>query len=230
MTLTWHAVSLIMLTGLFSAPHCIGMCGGIVSTVSLQSGMKASSSMFLYNGGRVLSYSAMGAIMGAVGSFVDVAGKLAGIRGLASIIGGLFVLLWLWRRFQLPVMGKISGILHRKLASGASKETSVRNNAIHVLLTGIAFGFLPCGLTYAMGMNAAASGNALEGAAIMALFGLATFPALAAAASIAAFANRKWRRFMRRAGVVTAVLVGILSMMRGLAANGLIPSITPWLW
>lgn len=230
MTLTWHAVSLVMLTGLFSAPHCIGMCGGIVSTVSLQSGMPASRSILLYNGGRILSYSVMGAMMGWVGSFVEVAGKLAGVRGLASIIGGLFVLLWLWRRFQLPLMGKLSGILHRKLASGAKKEAAARSNAIHVLATGIAFGFLPCGLTYAMGMNAAASGSAPEGAIIMALFGLATLPALAAAASIAAFANRRWRLFMRRAGVVTAILVGVLSILRGLAANGLIPSITPWLW
>lgn len=230
MTLTWHAVSLVMLTGLFSAPHCIGMCGGIVSTVSLQSDMPASRSMLLYNSGRILSYSVMGAMMGAIGSFVEVAGKLAGVRGLASIIGGLFVLLWLWRRFQLPLMGKLSGILHRRLASGTESEVTARSNAIHVLATGIAFGFLPCGLTYAMGMNAAASGSALEGAIIMALFGLATFPALAAAASIAAFANRKWRRFMRKAGVVTAALVGILSILRGLAASGLIPSITPWLW
>jgi hypothetical protein len=230
MTLTWHAVSLVMLTGLFSAPHCIGMCGGIVSAVSLQSGIPASRSMLLYNGGRILSYTVMGAMMGAVGSFVDVAGKLAGVRGLASIIGGLFVLLWLWRRFQLPLMGKLSGMLHRKLASGTEREASARGKSLHVLATGIAFGFLPCGLTYAMGMNAAASGSAPEGAAIMALFGLATFPALAAAATVAAFANRKWRRFMRKAGVVTAVFVGVLSIMRGLAVNGLIPSITPWLW
>lgn len=228
MTLTWHAAGLVLLTGLFSAPHCIGMCGGIVSTVSLQADMPASRSTMLYNGGRVLSYSAMGAMMGAVGSFVDVAGRLAGIRGLASIIGGLFVLLWLWRKFQIPLMGRLSGLLHRKLAAGTRQ--SARGAALHVFATGIAFGFLPCGLTYAMGMNAAASGSTPEGAAIMALFGLGTFPALAAAASIAAFANRRWRRFMRRAGVVTAMAVGIISILRGLAVNGLIPSITPWLW
>ncbi|MGO4375696.1 sulfite exporter TauE/SafE family protein, partial [Paenibacillus sp. MCAF20] len=84
--------------------------------------------------------------------------------------------------------------------------------------------------TYAMQMNAAASGSPLEGAAIMAIFGLSTFPALAAAASIAAFAGRRWRRFMRKAGVVTAIAVGLLSIMRGLAVNGVIPSISPWLW
>ena len=166
--------------------------------------------------------------MGAVGSFVDVAGKLAGVQGLASIIGGCFVLLWLWRRFQLPLMHKVSTVLHKRLAGGAQRSSS--QEAVHLLATGIAFGFLPCGLTYAMQMTAASTGSALAGAAVMALFGLSTFPALAAAASIAAFANKKWRRFMRRAGVITAIAVGVLAILRGLAVNGVIPAISPWLW
>lgn len=228
MTMTWHQIGFIILTGLFSAPHCIGMCGGIVSTVSLNSAASASKSMFLYNAGRIFSYTLLGVVMGAVGSFVDVAGKLAGVQGLASIIGGCFLLLWLWSRFQLPFMNQVSTFLHRKLAGSAQR--SANQEAAHLLATGIAFGFLPCGLTYAMQMTAASTGSALEGAAIMALFGLSTFPALAAAASIAAFANKRWRRFMRRASVVTAITVGVLSILRGLTANGVIPTINPWLW
>lgn len=228
MTITLNQLSLVILTGLFSAPHCIGMCGGIVSAVSLQSSVSVRQSMLLYNAGRIMSYTVLGAAMGTVGSFIDVAGKLAGVQGLASIIGGCFVLLWMWRRFQLPLMKRLSARLHQKLTGDA--RPSARKEAFHVLATGIAFGYLPCGLTYAMQMNAAASGSMVGGAAIMALFGLSTFPALAAAASIAAFANRRWRRFMRRAGAVTAIGVGLLSILRGLAVNGIIPTYSPWLW
>lgn len=228
MTLTWNSIGLIMLTGLFSAPHCIGMCGGIVSAVSLQSSESARRSILLYNAGRVVSYSLLGGAMGAVGSFVDVAGKLAGVKGLASIVGGCFVLLWLWRRIQLPFLNALSGKLHRRLA--AHEPSSGRKETSHLLATGLAFGFMPCGLTYAMSINAASTGSLWEGAAVMALFGIATFPALAAAASIAAFANKRWRKFMRRAGVATALAVGVLSIMKGLAANGVVPSLSPWLW
>jgi len=228
MSLSLNGIGLILLTGLFSAPHCIGMCGGIVSAVSLQSAATARRSMLLYNAGRIVSYTLLGAAMGAVGSFVDVAGRFAGIRGLASIIGGCFVLLWLWRKVQIPFLNRLSGRLHQELATGA--RTSERKETAHLLATGFAFGFLPCGLTYAMSMNAAATGSLAEGAIVMALFGLATMPALVFAASIAAFANKRWRRFMRRAGVVTAVAVGLISILRGLAANGIIPSISPWLW
>ena len=124
MLLSWNSAALIILTGLFSAPHCIGMCGGIVSAVSLQTTASARRSMLLYNGGRIMSYTVMGAVMGMVGSFLDVAGKLAGVRGLASIIGGCFVLLWLWRRFQLPFIHKLSEFLHRKLVVGQSRVRS----------------------------------------------------------------------------------------------------------
>lgn len=166
--------------------------------------------------------------MGAVGSFVDVAGKLAGIQGLASIAGGCFVLLWLWRKVQIPFLSRLSGKLHQKLAL---EETPLPSKqSAHVLATGFAFGFLPCGLTYAMGINAAATGTLGGGAAVMALFGLATFPALAASASIAAYAGKKWRKFMRKAGTAAAIAVGLLSILKGLAANGIIPTVSPWLW
>lgn len=228
MSLSLNGMGLIILTGLFSAPHCIGMCGGIVSAVSLQSNASAKRSMLLYNAGRIAAYMLLGATMGTVGSFIDVAGRLAGIRGLASIIGGCFVLLWLWRKVQIPFLNRLSGRLHQEMAS--STQASKGKETAHLLATGFAFGFLPCGLTYAMSMNAAATGSLAGGAAVMALFGLATVPALAFAASVAALANKKWRRFMRRAGVATAVAVGLISILRGLAANGMIPSVSPWLW
>lgn len=232
MSIALNGIGLIIMTGLFSAPHCIGMCGGIVTAVTLQSQASARKAMLLYNGGRVLSYSIMGAAMGAVGSFIDVAGRFAGVRGLASIAGGCFVLLWLWRRFQLPFLSRLSRVLHRKLSdqAGEKGEDGSRGEYIHLFATGFSFGFLPCGLTYAMGMNAAASGSPLAGAAIMLLFGLATFPALALASFAAALADRRWRRFMRRAGVIAAVLVGLLSILRGLAVNGIVPTVSPWLW
>ncbi|MNR46837.1 hypothetical protein D3C85_1658590 [compost metagenome] len=81
-----------------------------------------------------------------------------------------------------------------------------------------------------MQMNAAASGSVWEGAAIMAVFGFATFPALALVGLFVGHANKRWRQSMRYAGTVTAALVGLLAIMRGLAANGLVPSLSPWLW
>jgi sulfite exporter TauE/SafE len=204
------------------------MCGGTVTAVALQSGIPPLRAMLLYNTGRIVSYTVLGAAMGAVGSFVDLAGKLAGLQGLASILGGLFVLLWLWRRFELPFMQRLTATLHKFLKPLA--DAGRKREAAHIAAAGLSFGFLPCGLTYGMQMNAAASGTLWKGAAVMALFGLATFPALALVGLLAGKIGKRGRQAMRYAGTAAAALVGVLAIMRGLAANGIVPSISPWLW
>lgn len=226
--MTGQEWGLVALTGLFSAPHCIAMCGGIVSAVTLQSRATVLESVMYYNAGRIVSYSVLGAVMGAVGSFVEIAGRLAGLQGLASIIGGLFVLLWLWLRFRLPYMEAWTSFLQRRLKPEGTRGNG--GDARYIAAMGLSFGFLPCGLTYAMQMNAAASGSAWEGAAIMAVFGLATLPALAVVSLFIGRMNKRWRKVMRQGGAITAVLVGLLAIMRGLAANDIVPSLSPWLW
>lgn len=226
--MTGQEWGLVALTGIFSAPHCIAMCGGIVSAVTLQSKAAVLESVMYYNAGRIVSYSVLGAVMGTVGSFVEIAGRLAGLQGLASIIGGLFVLLWLWRRFRLPYMGAWAAFLQRRLKPEGARRKG--GDARYIAASGLSFGFLPCGLTYAMQMNAAASGSAWEGAAIMAVFGLATLPALAAVSLFVGRMSKRWRKLMRQGGAIAAVLVGLLAIMRGLAANDIVPSLSPWLW
>ena len=42
--------------------------------------------------------------------------------------------------------------------------------------------------------------------------------------------DEKWRRGMRKIGGFLAFLMGMLSILKGLSANGWIPGIHPWLW
>ena len=57
----------LFLVGLLGGTHCVGMCGGIVSAMSMGGG--AGWGMHLaYNSGRILSYAAAGAIAGALGA------------------------------------------------------------------------------------------------------------------------------------------------------------------
>ena len=58
--------------GLFSTLHCLGMCGGIVTALSLgipQNKIISRAGIVLsYNLGRILSYTIAGALAGAIGS------------------------------------------------------------------------------------------------------------------------------------------------------------------
>ncbi|GIQ65968.1 hypothetical protein PACILC2_45360 [Paenibacillus cisolokensis] len=228
MALTGSGLWLVALSGLMGAPHCLVMCGGIVSSLTLRTQGSPLSSVLAYNAGRVTTYAVIGCFMGVVGSFLDVAGRFVGLQGAASIIGGLLILLWTFRRYTLPFYN--SHLPRHPLFQAKLERLGQRYEMFATFLTGILLGFLPCGLTYAMQMNAAASGSGAEGMLIMLVFGLATFPILFLTAMSAGSLTKKWRRGMRKFGGFLAFLMGTLSFLKGLSANGWIPSIHPWLW
>ncbi|WP_098745681.1 sulfite exporter TauE/SafE family protein [Paenibacillus sp. EZ-K15] len=228
MALTGSGLLIVALTGLMGAPHCLIMCGGIVSSLALRTSGSPLASVLAYNAGRVTTYTVIGGFMGMVGSFLDVAGSFVGFQGAASIIGGLLILLWTFRRYTLPIYNTHlprHSFFHLKL-----ERLGQRYELFATFLTGLLLGFLPCGLTYAMHMNAAASGSSLEGLLIMLVFGLSTFPILLLTAVSAGSLTKKWRRGMRKFGGILAFIMGILSILKGLSANGWIPGIHPWLW
>lgn len=222
------ALVLAALTGILGAPHCIGMCGGTVSGFALNADIGALRAVTAYNLGRVTTYTGLGLLMGTVGSFVDVAGKLAGIQGIASIAGGILILLWVFRKYALPLAGW--GPLRIPRLRRWSEKLRTRKDGAAVYLSGILLGFIPCGMTYAMQMNAAASGQAGSGALLMAVFGLSTLPALYFAGLFAGAIKRTLRRHVLKIGQMVAIWIGMVSILRGMAANGWIPSIHPWLW
>ena len=57
------------LIGLLGGVHCIGMCGGIVGALTVQTPrrQRAWDLHLAYNAGRIASYAAAGAIMGMIG-------------------------------------------------------------------------------------------------------------------------------------------------------------------
>ncbi|THF76364.1 sulfite exporter TauE/SafE family protein [Cohnella fermenti] len=217
-----------VLAALTGAPHCIIMCGGIGASLAMEARRSAAWSLAAYHLGRIVTYAATGAVMGAAGSFLNLAGRLVGLQGAASILGGLLILLWAWRRIALPLHAiRLPGRDRRKSrpepSGGAGEYASI-------FTTGLLLGLLPCGLTYAMQMNAAASGDALDGLLMLLLFGAATVPLLFAFALSAHGIGKKWRRFLRGAGQKLAMLMGLLSILKGCSVNGWIPHIHPWLW
>lgn len=226
--MTISSLVLVLVTGLMSAAHCIGMCGPIVTAVTLQSKHSALLANMLYHAGRACSYTFFGLVLGTIGSFVEVAGAWSGLKGIASIIGGCLLLLWVWRKIQVPQLEIVSAELHAQLIKVVKYIRG--GDRLYTFMTGIAFGFMPCGLTYAMGMQAAATGSWYEGGVTMLVFSLGTLPALALTASISALATKQWRRAMNRIGHAAAIVIGILAIMKGLSANDIIPSIHHWLW
>jgi len=174
--------------GLFSALHCIGMCGGIVGalTFTLPERVRARTSRSLlfgvaYNTGRIISYALAGALFGWLGALVLAAdsGSVAAsllrvIAAAVTIAVGFYITGWFPRLARVERLGEP---LWRLLEPLGRRLLPVRSPA-RALLYGAVWGWLPCGLVYAMLIGAPARLTATGGAVYMALFGLGTLPVM----------------------------------------------------
>jgi sulfite exporter TauE/SafE len=194
----------VFLIGLLGGTHCVGMCGGIVSALTVQlPGQRPAWPLHLaYNLGRISGYTIAGTAMGALGSIGLMLNGLLPVQ-MALYVGANLMLValglylvgftkglapverggqWLWMRIQpltkrfLPVQG-----------------------VAQAYPLGLLWGFLPCGLVYSVLATALMSGSALRGAATLLAFGLGTLPNLLLAGLLLA----RFRRFAQSSAVRT---------------------------
>ena len=94
------------------------------------------------------------------------------------------------------------------------------------ILLGALQGAFPCALVYGAAARAAVAGSAGAGAGVMLVFGLGTVPAIFALSSLSPALLRRVRGW-RWAGLLIAA-VGVLLMLRGLAAMGVVQHSALW--
>lgn len=168
--------------GLLGGVHCAGMCGGIVGALSF--GIKGGRNLpilLAYNLGRIGSYTLAGALMGALGFYfsgllpVQTAQHvLLSLAGVFLILMGLYLAGW-WN--ALSRLEQAGGLLWRRIEPLGRRLLPVRS-VPQALMLGALWGWLPCGLVYSALVWTVSAGGALEGAMLMAAFGLGTLPNL----------------------------------------------------
>lgn len=210
------------LIGLLGSTHCLGMCGGILGTLSLAAaGSRARQWRFLlaYNLGRITSYAAAGALLGAIGgTLLDALPGTAGRRGAQLLSAsfmialGLYLTGW-WR--GLAALERAGARLWQRIAPLARRLLPVRNE-LHALAIGSLWGFLPCGLVYSALAWSLAAGDAVRGALLMAAFGAGTLPALLAWGGVARALGAATRQaWIRQASGVVVLVFGVVSLLWG---------------
>jgi sulfite exporter TauE/SafE len=211
--------------GLVGSLHCIGMCGPIAIALPVpdSSNLSFFTGRILYNLGRVVTYSFLGAVLGLLGGRI----ALAGAQQAISIILGVVIII----AVLLPPKYKNYFAQHpltQKLAQPLKENIGVlfkKGTFSAMFLIGILNGFLPCGLVYVALAGAVASGDAISGAAVMILFGLGTVPAMFAASVFGKFINVGIRTKIRKAVPVLAIILGVIFILRGMNLG--IPYISP---
>jgi sulfite exporter TauE/SafE len=93
-----------------------------------------------------------------------------------------------------------------------------RVNRRNIFGLGVVLGFVPCGLVYAAGAQAAATQSIFGGMITMFFFGLGTFPAMMLMGITAHLFTHKFRNKLYRLAAFLVVLLAVLTILRGIDA------------
>jgi sulfite exporter TauE/SafE len=215
------SIGTALVLGLLGGAHCIGMCGGIAATVGMTRPDNRTPAIVLllgYNGGRLLSYTLAGALLGGLGVLMadgTATLVLRTLAGLMLVAMGLYIAQW-WK--GLLYLERAGSGLWRYLRPLASRFLPARSLPQSLAL-GLLWGWLPCGLVYSTLIWASAAGDWQTSALLMACFGLGTLPAMLATGLMAA----QLRQLLARR--LTQQLAGSLIILFGLFT--LVPILLP---
>ena len=207
--------------GFLGGTHCVGMCGGIVSALSLSIDQPAKtplSYLLAYNLGRIFSYVVAGAIAGGLGALLATGASLHSAQVVLSILAAIFMLLmglyvagW---SSVLSQVEKAGGVIWRQIEPLGRQFLPVKRTD-HALWLGMVWGWLPCGLVYSVLIWSLSAGNATQGMWLMLGFGLGTLPNLLAM-GVAAQQLKQWmhKRWVRQSAGILLIAFSIVQLAR----------------
>ena len=203
--------------GLLGSGHCVGMCGGLVSGCFLRLGVRGRgfAAQVCYHGARISVYVAAGALAAGLGEVLLTAGRFGVVQGVVEVVAGvLMVILGIELLGRLPFalgIGFAPLAWTQRIVAGALERGPLRGAA----LAGIANGLMPCSLTLAMAVKAAATLQAVEGGVLMLAFGLGTLPSMLAVGVLATRLSAVARSRMQQVGAVFVVIMGAMLVAQG---------------
>ena len=198
------------LVGIVGSMHCVGMCGPIALALPYQSSTKLGqvANILLYNFGRILTYAALGILIGFFGKTFAIAGMQVYVSiglGILLLLIAIFTINVERNLLRIPFVNKLNSWVKLKMAKllrEAKRST--------LFSLGMLNGLLPCGLVYMAIVGAVSTGSIWQGSAYMALFGLGTLPLMLSTALLGQFVPLRWRNQMRKLIPVFLVAFAIL--------------------
>jgi sulfite exporter TauE/SafE len=181
------------------------------------------ASALLYNAGRILTYALIGALFGAMGYSLNIAGFQRYLTISMGVILILYVVIAYLAKANIssyPDNWSVVIWVRKKLS------TLLRSNdPSKLVFVGMLNGLLPCGLVYMAIAGAITAGTISGGSLFMALFGLGTLPAMLTLMVLGKYISIQWRNRIRKSIPVFLIILGGLFIIRGMNLG--IPYISP---
>ena len=212
--------TMILLIGLLTSVHCIAMCGGFAAASGqwlADSEKKRPAASYpltaslSYNCGRIISYTAVGAAAGAIGSVITISDQF---RYIIFLIAGIFMIIMGLNMLGIfPFLRRITPRLPQFISKKFSRQKANRGP----LLVGIFNGFIPCGPLQAMQLYALSTGSPISGGISMFLFCMGTIPLMFILGAVSSILGRK----AMQAGAFLVTAMGVVMLINGLASAGI---------
>ena len=195
-----------LIMGLAGSLHCIGMCSPLAMAVT-SINAKALLNRAVYNSGRILIYSLLGALISSIGyvvPFLKFQNLISIVLGMVLLVAGVGLL-----RINVPIISRAASLFTMSIKNlfGAflSKKTL---GSVFVL--GSLNGFLPCGLVLIALSFCVTLRTPGEGMLFMFFFGMGTLPAMLGITSLLPFIFNRLRfnaNYLTRGMLITSGLL-----------------------
>lgn len=212
-----------LVMGLAGGPHCIAMCGAACAGFGQAAGERRTQAMWSFQLGRVLGYSALGALAAAtvqgLGWLTTQSAALRPVWTMLHVAAFLLGVLLLVQARQPLWLDTAASRLWARV-----RAFNQRWGMAAPAIVGVLWALMPCGLLYSALMVAALSSQVWQGAVVMALFALGSSVSLWAGPwlllKLGNLGDGRWG--MRLAGMALAGLSGWALWM------GLVHDQAPW--
>ncbi|MET4082856.1 sulfite exporter TauE/SafE [Pedobacter sp. UYP30] len=214
---------LAFLMGLFGSLHCAVMCGPIMLSMPFkkQSYFDAGFQLLLYQVGRILIYTLLGIVVGALGNSL----KVFSDQKTLSISIGIVLIAFTALQFSKSYKNRFSKIQLKALNPISKLMGKVFALKMWGLFAGMLNGLIPCGMVYLALATALNTGSTISGATFMFLFGLGTAP-LMMMISLGGIYLKKYIHFNTNKLIPWFMLImGVIFILR--AADLGIPFLSP---
>jgi sulfite exporter TauE/SafE/copper chaperone CopZ len=178
--------------------------------------LAAARPSLTYNLGRVVSYTAVGALVGLLGSAITLNGSF---KGAIQLVAGVFMVL-----MALSMLGIVPGLRHFALhlpAPLAKLVSSGNAGRRGPLIVGLLNGLMPCGPLQAMQLYALSTASPLEGALSMLAFSLGTVPLMFGLGLLSSVLTERFTKKIMLAGASLVMLLGLFMFANGWTLSNL---------
>lgn len=215
---------MLFVIGLLTSVHCMAMCGGICLSQCVpkndanknRSKISALMPSLQYNLGRVISYTIVGGIVGAIGSVISFSGSM---KGFVQIFAGVFMVIMGLNMLNIfPWLRKFNIRMPKIFA----KSIYAKRYSSSPFYIGLLNGLMPCGPLQAMQLYALSTGSPVKGALSMLIFSIGTVPLMFLFGAVSSFLTKKFTTKMMSVSAVLVIILGVFMFNSGVGLSGII--------